>query len=57
MSISCWAWDELGTNGFSTMTCLPASRADLVKLKCVSGVVVMTIMSRFESAKRSVAEE
>lgn len=56
MSTSCCASAEVGTNGFSTKTCFPASRADLVKEKWVSGVVVMTMMSIEGSVNSSVAE-
>jgi len=54
--MSCCASAEVGTNGFSTRTCLPASRADFVKVKWVSGVVVTTMMSIEGSANISVAE-
>jgi len=54
--MSCWASEEVGTNGFSTRTCFPNSRADLAKEKWVSGVVVMTTMSIKGSANISVAE-
>lgn len=57
MAISSSACSDEGTNGFSTMTCFPACSADLVNVKCVSGVVVMTIMSMEGSAKSVVAEE
>jgi len=54
--MSCWASEEVGTNGFSTRTCFPDSSADLVKEKWVSGVVVTTMMSIEGSAIISVAE-
>ncbi len=54
--MSCCASEEEGTNGFSTITCFPASNAALVKEKWVSGVVVITMMSIEGSANVSVAE-
>lgn len=56
MSTSCWASVDVGTKGFSTRTCFPASRAAFVKAKWVSGVVVMMMMSREGSAISSLAE-
>lgn len=54
--ISSEASAEVGTNGFSTKTCLPACKAALAKGKCVSGVVVMTMISIDESANIASAE-
>lgn len=54
--MSCCASADVGTKGFSTSACLPDSRADFVKWKWVSGVVVITIMSIEGSANISSAE-
>ena len=56
MSIKDWASADVGTKGFSTITCFPDSRADLVNVKWVSGVVVMTIMSIEGSANMASAK-
>ena len=46
------AADEVATKGFSTSTCLPASRAAVASGRCVGGGVVMTTTSRDGSARK-----